>query len=86
MRCPAGHEPGGLVAVHPAPDDLLLEDYVGAEQEVYRCCGRILLFFVTATVAPSILALAAILDRRFAAFPCEGCLPRGKPRRKPRDP
>jgi uncharacterized membrane protein len=63
-----GNELGGLVAVHPALGNLPAEEHLRAEQEVYRRYGRIMPFFMTATVASAIPVLSAIKDRGSAEF------------------
>ena len=49
-----GNELSGLVAVHPALANLPAEEHIRAEQEVYRRYGRIMPFFMTATVASAV--------------------------------
>jgi uncharacterized membrane protein len=63
-----GNELGGLVAVHPALGNLPADEHLRAEQEVYRRYGRIMPFFMTATVASAIPVLSAIKDCGSAEF------------------
>ena len=63
-----GNELSGLVAVHPALGNLPAEEHLRAEQEVYRRYGRIMPFFMTATVASAIPVLSAVRDRGSAEF------------------
>lgn len=63
-----GNELSGLVAVHPALGNLPAEEHIRAEQEVYRRYGRIMPFFMTATVASAVPVLSAIREPRSAAF------------------
>lgn len=61
-----GNELSGLVAVHPALGNLSAEEHMRAEQEVYRRYGRIMPFFMTATIVSAIPVLSAIRKRRSA--------------------
>jgi hypothetical protein len=63
-----GNELGGLIAVHPALGNLPAEEHIRAEQEIYRRYGRIMPFFMTATVASAIPVLSANGDRGSAEF------------------
>ena len=63
-----GNELGSFAAVHPALGNLPPTEHMRAEQEVYRRYGKIMPFYMAATVVSAVPAMAAIPDRGSPAF------------------
>jgi uncharacterized membrane protein len=63
-----GNEFGSWVTVHPALDGLPLSTHVRAEQAITQRYGRIMPFFMSATLASFLPVLVLSPDRRAASF------------------
>lgn len=63
-----GNEFSGLLAVYPALGTVSPPARLQAEQAIYRRYGRIMPFYMSATIASFLPVLALVRDRRSPAF------------------